>query len=199
MTVPLLLSQSILVVSPYTVLLIASFILLVDLSCHLFGSRMVLHFTTTPFQRSSIEQHQIRITALRIASNRLNSPGTFAEYAKTQRALQKELKLQDRTQQEIAQTTSPIKKAVLTFLFSHGAKMVTCMVCFMACVGRTLFIVPADGWIGTLSYTPVRVRPYRHRTTDTNCKEPNQRKRKYAEHDSHQYLTASPLSLSLSL
>ena len=157
MTAAIPVSQSILIVSPYLVLTVTILTLLTDIVLHLFSPQIRLFLTTTAAQRHALQLHSTRITSLRIASNRLNSPATFAEYAKTQRALQKELKAQSMLQEEIARSTSTVRNAALTFLLSHGLKMVVGMFCWMICFGRTLFIVPVDGWMATLRYTPIRV------------------------------------------
>lgn len=154
-------SQSILVVSPWLVLMVALMIVCTDVFLHLCTPWLRLRLTTTSAQRASLRTHAHRIAQLRVQSNQLNSPATFAEYAKVQRTLQKELKAQQQLQAEIGANAqggaTPIVAAAQQFALSHGAKFLVYIICFLVGVGNTLFIVPAAGWMKALAYTPVRV------------------------------------------
>jgi hypothetical protein len=75
-----------------------------------------------------------------------------------QRALQKELKAQQQLQSSIsAGSGSTVVHAAQQFALSHGIKFLVYTICFLACVGKTLFIVPVSGWLTPLTYTPLRV------------------------------------------
>lgn len=158
-------SDSILVVSPWLVLCVALAVISTDLLLHFFAPWVRIRLTTTADQRAALATHAARIGALRIQSNKLNSPATFAEYAKTQRALQKELKLQAQLQAQIGVAGGAaghnLVHTAQQFALTYGLKIAVNLACFLACVGQTLFVVPTTGWMTALSYTPMRVSKHR--------------------------------------
>jgi hypothetical protein len=151
-------SDTILVISPWLVICVALAVISVDLLLHYFAPWVRIRLTTTAEQRAALATHASRITALRIQSNKLNSPATFAEYAKTQRALQKELKAQSLLQAQIgAGGGQTMVHTAQQFALTYGLKIAVNVLCFLACVGKTLFVVPTSGWLSGLSYTPMRL------------------------------------------
>jgi Flp pilus assembly protein TadB len=154
--------SSVLVVAPHKALGVALAILLMELSLAMVAPWLLLLLRTTAQQRREMQTLSRSIASLRAASNRLNSPATFAEYAKVQRTLQHELKRQQQLQADIAgggampgPAAAPIR-AMQQFALNYGIKMLVYFLCFLFCWGSTLFIVPVSGWMTLLNYTPLR-------------------------------------------
>lgn len=156
-------ASSVLVVAPRAALGVALAVFVMELSLAVLAPWLLLRLRTTAAQRRELATLSASIASLRRASNQLNSPATFAEYAKVQRTLNYQIKRQQQLQAEVAAGTAmgpaaaPIM-AAQQFALSYGIKMLVYAVCFLSCVGSTLFIVPVSGWLAPLAYTPLRVR-----------------------------------------
>jgi len=159
-------SLNVLVVAPGKVLLVALAVLLTELTLAAVAPWLLLRLRTTAAQRAELSKLAHSIASLRAASNRLNSPATFAEYSKVQRTLNHELKRQAQLQAEIngggsggaggmGAAAAPLQ-AVQQFALGYGIKAAVYLLCFLSCVGSTLFVVPLEGWMGLLKYTPLR-------------------------------------------
>lgn len=155
-------ASSVLVVAPRAALGVALAVFVMELSLAVLAPWLLLRLRTTAAQRRELATLSASIASLRRASNQLNSPATFAEYAKVQRTLNYQIKRQQQLQAEVAAGTAmgpaaaPIM-AAQQFALSYGIKMLVYAVCFLSCVGSTLFIVPVSGWLAPLAYTPLRV------------------------------------------
>ncbi len=123
--------SNVLVVAPLKALLVACSIVMMELSLSAVSPWLLLRMRTTPQQRKELAQLSRSIASLRAASNKLNSPATFAEYSKVQRTLNHELKRQQQLQADVASGGSmgpaaqPIMQAQ-QFALSYGIK-VRCM------------------------------------------------------------------------
>lgn len=153
--------SSVLVVSPHKALGVACAVLLMEVLLAVVAPWLLLRLRTTPEQRKEVRTLAASIASLRRASNQLNSPATFAEYAKVQRTLNQQLKRQTQLQADIASGAhlGPAAAPTLVvqqFALSYGIKMLVYVSAFLWCWGSTLFVVPVTGWITPLYYTPIR-------------------------------------------
>ena len=156
-------ASSVLVVAPRAALGVALAVFVMELSLAVLAPWLLLRLRTTAAQRRELATLSASIASLRRASNQLNSPATFAEYAKVQRTLNYQIKRQQQLQAEVAAGTAmgPAAAPMMAaqqFALSYGIKMLVYALCFLSCVGSTLFIVPVSGWLAPLAYTPLRVR-----------------------------------------
>jgi hypothetical protein len=150
--------SNVLVVAPTKALGVALAVLLMEICVAVVAPWLLLQLRTTPAQRAESAKLARSIAALRTASNKLNSPATFAEYSKVQRTLNHELKRQTQLQMEMGggAAAAPLH-AMQQFALSYGLKALVYASCFFACVGSTIFVVPIHGWMAPLAYTPLRV------------------------------------------
>jgi len=150
--------DSLLVVSPMLALLTAVLLLAVEILTRSGALDAIRNrMTSTEPERLELDQLRRSISSLRLRSNQLNSPATFAEYSKVQRVLQREMKRVQQLQAEIQRREmqlGPMRQLLLT----KGPKIGVYLVCLLVGLGRTIYVVPTtSGWVRILSYTPLRL------------------------------------------
>ena len=124
--------------------------LLLTFAYHRYSSHLLLCLSTSPSHRARTLSLSVQLLSLRRRSNQLNSPSTFAEYAKVQRQmaqLTKELEQAKAT--ESAAMSGTAQTAAL-----YAPAMLLTAVAVAAGWRLPLVTIAAPHW---LAYTPLRV------------------------------------------
>lgn len=151
-----LLSEFLVVHHPYLLLLATVLVFAVEFLNTRYNQDFKLFLTTNEAERASLHSLRSSILHLRKRSNQLNSPATFAEYAKTQRALQKDLKSYNSLLQSIE--TDPARLHGLKLQAALQAPKVIIYSCLLILGwGLTILELPLSGLIfSPLYYTPLK-------------------------------------------